>query len=406
MPRVVASHYIIMRVIRNLLLVIVALWSITVNAQSLNLAKSYIRQGNYLEAAKQLRPLADGGNEEAQYLAAQLFFEGKGVTKSEQQGLKYATLAANQGFKDAAILMADYYQSKGNSAKAFHILEEYVSKLNAWANDLGVRYAEALIKGEGCEKDDVRGYQLMEQGQSVDSPGWKYLFAHARDYLTTMGRFNGVPDPVAYAVRGNNADALASKHAAYYMVKQASSAALQNSMIRDFGNLAKSGDAWAMYIIARLLENGVGIKTDPILAKGWYRKAMNSGCPLAKSEYDRMNARYWIGEEFRDGEKIYWVSDDGKNCKAVSAECRELDCGGARQWASQKKTILPTVEDLKMIVKARRKDGLKVAGCYWSGNYLNQFDDNCNLIRSYDINAIPPSLGHYHHAYLVYYMNK
>ena len=55
----------------------------TGNAQSLSYAKSLIEQGKYLEAAKQLRPLADGGNAEAQYLAATLFFDGKGVSRSE-----------------------------------------------------------------------------------------------------------------------------------------------------------------------------------------------------------------------------------------------------------------------------------------------------------------------------------
>ncbi|MBQ9640161.1 MAG: sel1 repeat family protein [Bacteroidaceae bacterium] len=58
-------------------------------------------KGNYTEAAKCLRPLADGGNAEAQTLAAQLFFEGKGVTKNEAQGVKYATQAAKQGHEDS-----------------------------------------------------------------------------------------------------------------------------------------------------------------------------------------------------------------------------------------------------------------------------------------------------------------
>ena len=58
------------------------------SAQSVNYAKSLIKEGKYLEAAKQLRPLADGGNAEAQYMAAKLFFEGKGVTKNVNQGIK------------------------------------------------------------------------------------------------------------------------------------------------------------------------------------------------------------------------------------------------------------------------------------------------------------------------------
>ena len=57
----------------------------------------YMEQGDYLNAAKELRPLADGGNAEAQLLAAKLFFEGKGVIQSDAQGVNYATMAADQG---------------------------------------------------------------------------------------------------------------------------------------------------------------------------------------------------------------------------------------------------------------------------------------------------------------------
>ena len=41
-----------------------------VGAQSLDRVKSLLEQGHYKEAAVMLRPLADGGNAEAQYIAA------------------------------------------------------------------------------------------------------------------------------------------------------------------------------------------------------------------------------------------------------------------------------------------------------------------------------------------------
>ena len=89
---------------------------ITTKAQSMYMAKQYYDQGKYLEAAKQLRPLADGGNAEAQVMAAQLFFEGKGVKKNETQGVKYATLAANQGNEEGIMLMAKHYYAAGDNA--------------------------------------------------------------------------------------------------------------------------------------------------------------------------------------------------------------------------------------------------------------------------------------------------
>ncbi len=105
----------------------VTAFSMLSNAQSMYMAKQYYNQGKYLEAAKQLRPLADGGNAEAQTMAAKMFFEGKGVTKSNDQGVKYATLAADQGYEDAILLLADYYTAKDRQ-KAVNLLKTSLEK--------------------------------------------------------------------------------------------------------------------------------------------------------------------------------------------------------------------------------------------------------------------------------------
>ena len=64
--------------------------TMAIYAQSweLRMAKQYIENGDYKSAALKLRPLAEGGNAEAQYLAAGLFMEGNGVIKSEVQDRK------------------------------------------------------------------------------------------------------------------------------------------------------------------------------------------------------------------------------------------------------------------------------------------------------------------------------
>ena len=102
--------------------------AMSVKAQSVSYAKSLIDQERYLEAAKQLRPLADGGNAEAQYLAAWLFFKGKGVSKSETQGIKYATMATNQGNKDAMMLIMEHFYRTNNHTKIYETCKKYISK--------------------------------------------------------------------------------------------------------------------------------------------------------------------------------------------------------------------------------------------------------------------------------------
>ena len=99
----------------------------TALAQSMYQAKQYYEQGQYLEAAKQLRPLADGGNAEAQTMAAKFFFEGKGVAKNDAQGIKYATLAADQGHTEAIEMLVSYYANKEDKG-TFAIARKYADK--------------------------------------------------------------------------------------------------------------------------------------------------------------------------------------------------------------------------------------------------------------------------------------
>lgn len=95
-----------MREKRILVAIAALLISVSVlQAQTIGQIKQMIEQGQYKQAAIKLRPMADQGNVEAQYLAATLFFDGKGVNKSEAQGVKYATMAADKGYIEAVILL-------------------------------------------------------------------------------------------------------------------------------------------------------------------------------------------------------------------------------------------------------------------------------------------------------------
>lgn len=138
-----------------------------VQAQSLDYAKSLIQQGRYLDAAKLLRPLADGGNAEAQYMASQLFFEGKGVDKNEAQCVKYATLAADQGYSDAVLFLARYYINNWSNIKTipqkpFSVLSKYVNSNSGQQDSLAmVIQGEFYIYGQRMEKDEDKGWALI-----------------------------------------------------------------------------------------------------------------------------------------------------------------------------------------------------------------------------------------------------
>lgn len=137
------------------------------NAQSVSYAKSLIEQGQYLEAAKQLRPLADNGDAEAQYLAATLFFEGKGVPRNDAQGIKYATLSANQCNTQAILLLADHYKDNQQFQKSFVTLEHYIT-LHPYLKKefIGLRYAECYMRGWGVERDEEKAWEIASSNKN------------------------------------------------------------------------------------------------------------------------------------------------------------------------------------------------------------------------------------------------
>ncbi len=100
----------------------------TLNAQSYDVrrAKYRIEDGQYVEAAKILRPLAENGDAEAQFWAAELFREGKGVMKSEKQAEAYYLKAARQGHERATLSLASLYDWRGERQKAKDILREVI----------------------------------------------------------------------------------------------------------------------------------------------------------------------------------------------------------------------------------------------------------------------------------------
>ena len=163
------------KIFKMVIVSILLLVTISTQAQSVNYAKSLISQGKYLEAAKQLRPLADGGNAEAQYLAAKLFFEGRGVNKNITQGEKYATLSAKQGNENAIALLSTRYFINDNYQKLFAFISEIVNNHPYLEEQFaGSILALCYTNGYGTEKDFNKGRQILIKNESWYSQMQEY----------------------------------------------------------------------------------------------------------------------------------------------------------------------------------------------------------------------------------------
>lgn len=257
------------------LLTLVLLWlSISGNSQSLEYAKTLINKKQYLEAAKQLRPLADSGNAEAQYWAASLFFDGKGVQKSKEQGIKYSTLSANQGCLPAIYALINYYEADNDAHNYFVTLQKYVSMFPKLKDDeLGCRLGYAYLRGIGVEKDDLKGWNMIENSiYGKDFIVDKSLKSEYYDYKVKQMRLSCIEDYADYLFSIGGKEKCEpvweyiDENVYHYSPQQVK-------------NRAESGNAWAMAIYASYCMKDNNINE----AKKWAEMSAKNGSHFGKS---------------------------------------------------------------------------------------------------------------------------
>ena len=148
-----------------LLLILCVCSVISVYSQETDIrkAKLLIENGQYLEAAKLLRPLAENGNPQAQYLAAGLFMEGKGVIKSMEQAEKYYLLAANSGLDVSIVKLCDIYDGSNRPEKAAQLLVELCEKYKELESSaIGFRLGRYYFTGHGdLDSNKLLGWGMM-----------------------------------------------------------------------------------------------------------------------------------------------------------------------------------------------------------------------------------------------------
>ena len=248
------------------------------NAQSLERVKSLLEQGLYREAAVQLRPLADGGNAEAQYLAAKLFFEGMGVTANETQGKKYASLAADQGNEDAMLMLL----KKSKSPETYQLAKKYTDRHPYLKRGkIGLILADCYLTGKrGIAKNEALGWEIVEQSNLFDqvmqdnnnlqSNYWSFKMQQAEkrciedyaDFLYSTGHSELYNKLVSYI-----------------------ESVVYNSSAQQLKARAESGNPWAMARLAKIYDE----QGYEVTAKSWAQKAVDAGSFYGRAVMEKYN---------------------------------------------------------------------------------------------------------------------
>lgn len=148
-----------------LLAVVMSATAAYAQGYELSRAKILIDAGDYKEAAITLRPLADNGNAEAQYLASQLFAEGKGVMKSEEQAERYMLLSAKNGYVPAMEEYSDMAYKKQDYPAAY----KWMKAANDQDSTTYRKFCIGLYtyRGQGVESDKVKGWKMMYKNKET-----------------------------------------------------------------------------------------------------------------------------------------------------------------------------------------------------------------------------------------------
>ena len=247
-------------------------------SQSMSWVNYYMEQGDYLNAAKELRPLADGGDAEAQLVAAKLFFEGKGVMQSDAQGVNYATMAADQGNVEGIELLLNHLY-KIENPDTYATAKKYADKYPGIKKGVvGVIMAKCLLEG-ACKTqvDEDLGWKIMEGNDS---------FQESLDDLEFADKY------WSYKVKSNNkasADDLAEYY--YQADLREELSRLQSYLLKKYSTTsaveerANNGSAWAMNQLA-LYYYG---RNDKGSAMEWARKAAEAGSKRGNDIIDKIN---------------------------------------------------------------------------------------------------------------------
>lgn len=350
---------------RNKIIVITLLlsFSIYLFAQqgNLNSAKELINQGKYLEGAKLLRPLADGGNAEAQELAAWLFFSGKGVTASNEQGIRYATKAAEQGRIGAASMLIAHHNSNLQKDKAIEVFGNFTCKYP----EMGVELVQEM--DEECLNPIVGGY--FEKKMS------DFGITNSETFIEKLYETNPIEGELfmelSIVSRGN-----ASNY--YNRVKQT----LNNSENQSLG----------FAILAKLAFEGKGIQQNHRRGMVYATNAAKNGSHMGKYLLQKYQNELMPGYFYRNAVMFSMDKEKG-NAMVFSRE--EVVCnwkeikGNLQQMKSYMR--LPTMEEAKEMMPyycwaKGMKSGetvtiwtvrLVLADVY----YWQTYDHNGNLIK-------------------------
>ena len=123
--------------------------------------------GNYEEAIRIWRPLADAGDADAQFNLAQAYKLGRGVPVNNNLAEQWYERAARQGHEQAGANLGLILFQNGRRREAMPYLQRAAERGDPRAQYV---YGTALFNGDVVERDHARAYAMMSRAASEGLP--------------------------------------------------------------------------------------------------------------------------------------------------------------------------------------------------------------------------------------------
>ncbi len=139
-------------------------------APDLSRAHELVYKRDYADALTIIKPQADAGNAEAQYLLGGLHKFGNGVPKDRKEMARLYQAAADKGFVGAQIATADMYATGEDVEQNYATAIKYFRMAaNQRSSSGAVALAGAYETGTGVSKDLVLAYKWMLLAERFDT---------------------------------------------------------------------------------------------------------------------------------------------------------------------------------------------------------------------------------------------
>lgn len=278
--------------IRSRLVMAVALvlaMATTAASADLTAGINALERGDHVTALRELTPLAERGNAQAQNGLGYMYSKGLGVPQDRAAALIWYRAAAGQGLATAQMNLGKMYADGDgipqDYAEALTWYRRAAEQGHAGAQgQLGFMYAE----GQGVPQDHAEALQWFRKGAEQGDPKAQFNLG------TMYDRGRGVPQDGQEALKWLTRAAeqghtgAQSNLGAMFFTGQGVSRDYAEAL-RWTRKAAEGGEAAAQYNLAIMYDNGLGVPQDSAEALEWLQRAADQGYEDAKTAMGKVD---------------------------------------------------------------------------------------------------------------------